>query len=168
MPVEKVRYTYLVVDDMNAAVAFYRDGLGLRLKFQDGQRWSEFEAGNGTTIALSSYDESGLGVKGPVVVFQVSDAERLAASLVARGADILARRDMGRSWAPDRNPRTLRKHLSAFRETSLLHLSGGSLFDALISLAGSWLQIGGIVRQPGSTSGTRPPSSFTRTRVFSL
>jgi predicted enzyme related to lactoylglutathione lyase len=28
-------------------------------------------------------------------VFQVSDAEALAASLVARGASILARRDMG-------------------------------------------------------------------------
>jgi predicted enzyme related to lactoylglutathione lyase len=95
MPVEKVKYTYLVVDDMNAAVAFYRDGLGLRLKFQDGQRWSELDAGNGTTIALSSHYESGLGVKGPVVVFQVSDAEGLAASLAARGADILARRDMG-------------------------------------------------------------------------
>jgi predicted enzyme related to lactoylglutathione lyase len=95
MPVEKVKYTYLVVEDMNAAVAFYRDGLGLRLKFQDGQRWSEFDAGNGTTIALSSADESGLGVKGPVVVFQVRDAEALAASLAAHGASILARRDMG-------------------------------------------------------------------------
>jgi predicted enzyme related to lactoylglutathione lyase len=95
MPVEKIRYTYLVVDDMNAAVAFYRDGLGLRLKFQDGQRWSEFDAGNGTTIALSSHEESGLGVKGPVVVFQASDAEGLAASLAARGAVVVARRDMG-------------------------------------------------------------------------
>jgi predicted enzyme related to lactoylglutathione lyase len=95
MPVEKVRYTYLVVDDMNAAVAFYRDGLGLKLKFQDGERWSEFDAGGGTAIALSSRDESGVGVKGPVVVFQVSDAEGLAASLAARGAEILARRDMG-------------------------------------------------------------------------
>ena len=80
---------------MNAAVAFYRDGLGLRLKFQDGDRWSEFDAGNGTTIALSSRAESGLGVSGPVVVFQASDAERLAASLVAQGAEILARRNMG-------------------------------------------------------------------------
>ena len=95
MPVEKVKYTYLVVDDMTAAVAFYRDVLGLRLKFQDGERWSEFDAGNGTAIALSSRDESGLGVKGPVVVLQTSDAAGLAASLVARGADILARRDMG-------------------------------------------------------------------------
>ena len=95
MPVEKVKYTYLVVEDMNAAVAFYRDGLGLRLRFQDGQRWSELDAGNGTTIALSSFEESGLGVKGPVVVFQVSDADELAAALVARGASILARRDMG-------------------------------------------------------------------------
>jgi len=95
MPVEKVRYTYLVVDDMNAAVAFYRDGLGLRLKFQDGERWSEFDAGNGTTIALSSRDESGLGVNGSVVVFQANDSEGLAASLVARGAEVMARRDMG-------------------------------------------------------------------------
>ena len=95
MPVEKVKYTYLVVDDMDAAVAFYRDGLGLRLKFQDGQRWSELDAGNGTTIALSSAEESGLGVKGPVVVFQASDAEGLATSLAARGAEILTRRDMG-------------------------------------------------------------------------
>ena len=95
MAVERVKYTYLVVDDMNAAVAFYRDGLGLKLKFQDGQRWSEFDAGNGTTIALSSPDESGLGVRGSVVVFQVSDAEGLAASLAARGAEIVARRSMG-------------------------------------------------------------------------
>jgi predicted enzyme related to lactoylglutathione lyase len=95
MAVEKVKYTYLVVDDMNAAVAFYRDGLSLKLKFQDGQRWSEFDAGNGTTIALSSPDESGLGVRGSVVVFQVSNAEGLAASLAARGAEIVARRSMG-------------------------------------------------------------------------
>ena len=95
MPVEKVKYTYLVVDDMNAAVAFYRDGLGLRLKFQDGERWSEFDAGNGTAIALSSRNESGMEATGPVVVFQVSDAAGLATSLVARGAKILARRDMG-------------------------------------------------------------------------
>lgn len=95
MPVEKVKYTYLVVDDMDAAVAFYRDGVGLKLKFQDGSRWAEFDAGSGTAIALSSHEESGLGVKGPVVVFQATDAEALAASLVARGAEILARRDMG-------------------------------------------------------------------------
>jgi predicted enzyme related to lactoylglutathione lyase len=95
MPVEKVKYTYLVVADMDASVAFYRDGLGLKLKFQDGQRWSEFDAGNGTTIALSSSDESGLGMTSPVVVFQVSDAETTADSLVAHGASILSRRDMG-------------------------------------------------------------------------
>ena len=95
MPVEKVKYTYLVVDDMNAAVAFYRDGLGLRLKFQDGERWSEFDAGNGTAIALSSREESGVAATGSVVVFQASDAEALATSLVTRGAKILKRRDMG-------------------------------------------------------------------------
>lgn len=95
MPIEKVKYTYLVVSDMDAAVAFYRDGLGLKLKFQDGRSWAEFDAGNGTAIALSSFEESGLDVPGPVVVFQATDAEALAASLSDRGAKILARRDMG-------------------------------------------------------------------------
>lgn len=95
MTVEKVKYTYFIVDDMDAAVAFYRDGLGLRLKFQDARRWAEFDAGNGTAIALSSFDESGLDTEGPVTVFQTSEADRLAESLVARGASIMARRDMG-------------------------------------------------------------------------
>jgi predicted enzyme related to lactoylglutathione lyase len=92
--IEKVKYTCLIVDDMNAAGSFYRDAFGLRLKFQDGERWSELDAGNGTAIALSSRDESGVQTKGPVVVFSVSDAEGMAASLTTRGADILARRNM--------------------------------------------------------------------------
>ena len=95
MPVEKVKYTYLVVEDMDAAVAFYRDALGLRLKFQDGSRWAEFDAGNGSSIALSSPEESRIGVPGPVVVFQATQAEALVASLEASGAAVLDRRDMG-------------------------------------------------------------------------
>lgn len=95
MPVEKVKYTYFVVDDVDAAVAFYRDGLGLRLKFQDGDRWAEFDAGNNTSIALSSREESGLNADGPVVVLQGTEIENLASSLVSLGGEIVSRRDMG-------------------------------------------------------------------------
>lgn len=46
------RLTYAIkyVDDMDAAVAFHRDQLGLALKFQSPQ-WTEFATGE-TTLAL--------------------------------------------------------------------------------------------------------------------
>jgi catechol 2,3-dioxygenase-like lactoylglutathione lyase family enzyme len=45
-----LNYAIKFVGDMDAAVAFYRDTLGLTLKFQS-PFWSEFETGD-TTLAL--------------------------------------------------------------------------------------------------------------------
>lgn len=95
MTVEKVKYTYMIVADMDRAVAFYRDALGLSLQFQDGSRWAQFDAGGGTVIALSAAEESRIETAGPVVVLQATEAEALAATLEAHGGEIIARRDMG-------------------------------------------------------------------------
>lgn len=46
----KVDYVMVIVSDMGRSVAFYRDLLGLALKFES-PGWSEFETG-GTTLAL--------------------------------------------------------------------------------------------------------------------
>ena len=46
----KVDYVMVNVSDMGLSVAFYRDTLGLRLKFES-PGWSEFETG-ATTLAL--------------------------------------------------------------------------------------------------------------------
>jgi lactoylglutathione lyase len=46
----KVDYVMVNVSDMSRSVAFYRDTLGLPLKFES-PGWSEFETG-GTTLAL--------------------------------------------------------------------------------------------------------------------
>src|SRR5262249_8495687 len=46
----KVDYVMVNVSDMPRSVAFYRDTLGLRLKFES-PGWSEFETG-ATTLAL--------------------------------------------------------------------------------------------------------------------
>ena len=46
----KVDYVMVNVSDMRRSVAFYRDTLGLRLKFES-PAWSEFETG-ATTLAL--------------------------------------------------------------------------------------------------------------------
>lgn len=95
MPVDKVKYAYMVVEDMDASVSFYRDALGLKLKFQDGQRWAEFDAGGGSSIALASAEESGFSIPGPVIVFQATDAQELVSALTAAGAEIVNHRDMG-------------------------------------------------------------------------
>jgi predicted enzyme related to lactoylglutathione lyase len=47
---DRLTYAIKYVDDMDAAIAFYRDQLGLALKFQSPQ-WSEFSTGE-TTLAL--------------------------------------------------------------------------------------------------------------------
>lgn len=54
--VAKVTYVIKYVADMNRAVAFFRDKLGLKLKFQSPE-WSEFLTGE-TTLALHAASET--------------------------------------------------------------------------------------------------------------
>jgi lactoylglutathione lyase len=53
----RVNYAIVFVSDMKRSVAFYRDVLGLPLKF-DAPEWSEF-ATEGATLALHRSDEPG-------------------------------------------------------------------------------------------------------------
>ncbi len=88
----KVDYVMVNVSDMGLSVAFYRDTLGLRLKFES-PGWSEFETG-ATTLALHlgarAADGAAAGQAGPAagtcsLGFSVSDLDRTHAEL--RGAE---------------------------------------------------------------------------------
>jgi predicted enzyme related to lactoylglutathione lyase len=92
--VKRMQNTYYVVRDMGAAAAFYRDALGLKLKFQDGARWAQFDAG-GQNFSLSSPEEAPVDAAGGVVVFEVDDLEAAADRIAAAGGEVLGRRDMG-------------------------------------------------------------------------
>src|SRR2546421_3000397 len=46
----QIDYTMVIVSDMNRSVEFYRDKLGIPLKFQSPD-WTEFQTGT-TTLAL--------------------------------------------------------------------------------------------------------------------
>ena len=94
MTVEKLQNAYYVTADMDRAVAFYRDTLGLDLAFQDGARWTQFKAG-GINFALSSMDEAPEGAVGATVVFEVPDIAAAAAAIEAGGGEVLGERDMG-------------------------------------------------------------------------
>jgi len=51
----KISYAMVFVSDMSQSVAFYRDIIGLALRFESPQ-WTEF-ATEGTTLALHKADE---------------------------------------------------------------------------------------------------------------
>jgi lactoylglutathione lyase len=59
----RVSYAIVFVSDMKRSVAFYRDVIGLPLKF-DSPEWSEF-ATDGATLALHRADQRGPAEAGP-------------------------------------------------------------------------------------------------------
>lgn len=77
-----LNYAIKFVDEMDAAVAFYRDKLGLTLKFQS-PFWSEFETGE-TTLALhpASADNPAGGVQ---LGLGIDDLDRFHAESEAQG-----------------------------------------------------------------------------------
>jgi lactoylglutathione lyase len=89
----KVDYIMINVSDMSRSVAFYRDILGLSLKFES-PGWSEFQTGT-TTVALhhTRAAEGGAGkapaepVAGTCAIgFSVENLEATHRQLSARGA----------------------------------------------------------------------------------
>lgn len=73
-------------DDVATAVAFYRDGLGLAVKFQDGERFAALDGG-GTTFAIAAPEEQ--IVPGPAVSFKVDDVTATTERLIAAGAELV-------------------------------------------------------------------------------
>jgi catechol 2,3-dioxygenase-like lactoylglutathione lyase family enzyme len=86
---KQVDDVFFNVDDMDKAVAFYRDKLGLPVKYQSAD-WVELDAGN-VTIALRRYGsgpegrpELGVG-EGATLVFEVDDIGAARAELEGQG-----------------------------------------------------------------------------------
>jgi catechol 2,3-dioxygenase-like lactoylglutathione lyase family enzyme len=86
--IARIGNVFYIVEDMDAAVAFYADTLGLPLKFRDGDRWAAFDVG-GVTFALAAPEEAGGAApgSGAVVSFRVADAEAWAREASACGVE---------------------------------------------------------------------------------
>ena len=84
--VDRADLVYLFVSDMDRAVAFYGDTLGLSLEYRAGNDWAQFEAG---PIKLGLHAAaSGEGRPGGTVAFTVTDLEASRAGLAAHGVSI--------------------------------------------------------------------------------
>jgi catechol 2,3-dioxygenase-like lactoylglutathione lyase family enzyme len=108
--VERLDLVFYWVSDMERAVSFYRDVLGLKLLRQDSATWAEFDAG-GHRFALHSVgDGQPVSAGGATAVFAVGDLDRARAELARRGVEFQHEGDV-ESYArfasfvdPDGNP----------------------------------------------------------------
>lgn len=80
-------HVYYWTTDMERAVSFYRDVLGLRLARRDGESWAVFDAG-GRMFALHGAIE-GRPVRpgGATAVFSVDDLDAARSHLIDRGVE---------------------------------------------------------------------------------
>jgi predicted enzyme related to lactoylglutathione lyase len=74
------------VDRIDDGLKFFREAMGLPIKFRDGERFCALDAG-GFTIGLVAQDER--IVEQPTLVYRVEDIAKTLERLVAAGASVL-------------------------------------------------------------------------------
>jgi len=95
MAVKKFSSAYYVVKNMDQAVSFYKDTLGLNVKFRDGNRWTQFDV-NGVAVALADPSEGTVPAGGGgTVVLEVDNLMEMREKLVQSGAMVNDIVDMG-------------------------------------------------------------------------
>lgn len=78
-----IDHVYYWTRDMDTAVAFYRDVVGMALVRREGHEWAEFDGGGGSRFALHGTDDD--VPAGGTVVLRVEDLERARWTLEERG-----------------------------------------------------------------------------------
>jgi predicted enzyme related to lactoylglutathione lyase len=83
MTVKGLDHVYYWTSDMDRAVAFYRDAVGLRLTRREGDAWAEFDAGAVRFALHGGVD--GTAPAGGTAVFEVDDLDVERRRLMERG-----------------------------------------------------------------------------------
>ncbi len=85
----KFKHIMLMVKDVPAAVKFYSEGLGLKVKMSS-PGWAELDA-DGTTIAFHAASEDGQSGTSPILSFHVDDVYATINRLEEMGAQLEGR-----------------------------------------------------------------------------
>jgi predicted enzyme related to lactoylglutathione lyase len=84
--IKRLDHVYYWVSDMDRAVTFYSDVVGLRLARRDGPSWAMFDAGSDVRLALHGAVEGRpIEAGGATAVFRVDDLDGARADLQRRG-----------------------------------------------------------------------------------
>lgn len=89
-----LKLPYLIANDLPELRRFYEQSLGLSLRFQDGEKWCQLQAGK-LDLALSSPEEAAPCPGGAVLVFSVQSLEAAQAQILQAGGVVLHTRAMG-------------------------------------------------------------------------
>ncbi|MDA2815153.1 VOC family protein [Nocardiopsis sp. RSe5-2] len=88
-----VRGVLYPAKDLTASLAFYRDALGLPVRFTDGGRYAALGDGGTSSLALASGTEAAVGA--PAATVRVPDVAAAVEAAVAHGARVLAPAEAG-------------------------------------------------------------------------
>ena len=78
-------HVYYWTSDMDRAVAFYAEVLGLRLVRREGSRWAELDVAGRRLALHGAVDGHAVTPGGAAAVFEVEDLDRATALLERRG-----------------------------------------------------------------------------------
>src|SRR6266487_5366703 len=85
--VKQLDHVYYWTSDMDRAVAFYRDVLGLTLMRQDGPAWAVFDAGGRMFALHGAIEGRPVNPGGATAVFSVDDLDAAMARLGEQGVE---------------------------------------------------------------------------------
>lgn len=85
---KRVENAHYWTKDMDRAVSFYRDVLGLNLRLRAGEDWAEFDVGGATVAVHGTREGHAPPQGGATVVFAVDDLDRVIRALRERGVDL--------------------------------------------------------------------------------
>jgi predicted enzyme related to lactoylglutathione lyase len=86
MAVTHVAFIMYPVTDLPKAVAFYRDGLGLKQEGLASDYWVEFDAG-GTTFGVGNFEQVGKPGSAQSLALEVADMAAFRAELAGKGIE---------------------------------------------------------------------------------
>ena len=85
----RLDHVYYWTQDMDRAVKFYRDVLGLELIRREGSSWAEFETGTIRLALHGAVDGRPAEAGGATAVFEVDDLDATRGALEERGVELL-------------------------------------------------------------------------------
>jgi len=85
--IAKIGNVFFPADDVLKTAEFYKDALGLSLKFIDGNRWASFSVA-GATFAVASVEESGGRTEATVSLLVEGGLSEFVAELREKGVSV--------------------------------------------------------------------------------
>ncbi len=91
---KRLQNVFVVAERPAELHAFYTAALGLKLAFNDNDRWYQYGVGSGN-VSIACKEEALPATSGMVMVFEVADFDAARGRIRAAGGQVLGVRDMG-------------------------------------------------------------------------